>query len=69
MKATEPEDDITEWPYGAPATATSPPAFVNKPYHFPNSYLTLPFAELDAHNCGSPCLPVSLLRGANIAGP
>ena len=25
-------------PYGAPAAATSPPAFVNKPYPFSNSY-------------------------------
>jgi hypothetical protein len=26
------------WPYGAPAAATSPSAFVNKPYPFPSSY-------------------------------
>src|SRR4029453_11926545 len=27
-------------PYGAPAAATSPPAFMNKPYLFPSSYRT-----------------------------
>ena len=27
-------------PYGAPAAATSPPAFVNKPQPFPSSYIT-----------------------------
>ena len=36
-------------PYGAPAAATSPPAFVNKPYPF-QLLPDLPFAELDKHN-------------------
>ena len=37
-------------PYGAPAAATSPPAFMNKPPRFPQLLPNSFFAELDAHN-------------------
>ena len=51
------------FPSGARAAATSPPAFVNKPFFqlLPNSL----FAELDAHNWINPSGVARAAKGIN----
>jgi hypothetical protein len=48
-------------PYGAPAAATSPPAFMNKPQPFPSSYLTSFLLNLTHTTSGLSCCPPTTL--------